>query len=214
MTHPLQLLLLLVIIIVVAKAAGAISNKFGQPAVFGEIAIGLILGPTFLDMLGLPIFHEAVSHGASSSEHPSLLGVVTDLADVGVILLMFVAGMETDLERLRKVGGVAFSAAIGGVVLPMLGGIAVARAFGLGWGESVFVGTILTATSVSISAQTLMELKALRSKEGATIIGAAVIDEGLHGERQGLAGLASEGALLFGLELHRAYTRPVKSGSE
>lgn len=177
MTHPLQLLLLLVVIIVVAKAAGAISNRLGQPAVFGEIAIGLILGPTFLNMLGLPVFQEALSHGASSVSHPPLLGVVTDLAEIGVILLMFVAGMETDLERLRKVGGVAFSAALGGVALPMLGGIAVARVFGLGWGESVFVGTILTATSVSISAQTLMELKALRSKEGATIIGAAVIDD-------------------------------------
>ena len=136
------MLLLLVIIIVAAKAAGAVSNKLGQPAVFGEIAIGLILGPTLLDMLGLPIFQAVVSHGTSSAEHPSLLGVVTDLADIGVILLMFVAGMETDLERLRKVGGVAFSAAVGGVALPMLGGIAIARAFGLGWAESVFVGTI------------------------------------------------------------------------
>jgi Kef-type K+ transport system membrane component KefB len=90
---------------------------------------------------------------------------------------MFVAGMETDLERLKKVGRVAFSSAVGGVVLPMAGGMAISRIFGLGWKESVFVGTILTATSVSISAQTLMELKALRSKEGATIIGAAVIDD-------------------------------------
>lgn len=177
MTHPLQLLLLLVIIIVVAKAAGAVSNKFGQPAVFGEIAIGLILGPTALDLLGLPVFSHAVSHGPSAVEPTSLLAEVTDLADIGVILLMFVAGMETDLHRLRKVGVVALSAAVGGVVLPMLGGIVVARFFGLGWKESVFVGTILTATSVSISAQTLMELKALRSKEGSTIIGAAVIDD-------------------------------------
>lgn len=177
MTHPLQLLLLLVIIIVVAKTAGAISNRFGQPAVFGEIAIGLILGPTVLDLLGTPLFFSAVTHGAAEAEHPSLLGVVTDLADIGVILLMFVAGMETDLERLKKVGKVAFSSAVGGVVLPMAGGIIISRIFGLGWKESVFVGTILTATSVSISAQTLMELKALRSKEGATIIGAAVIDD-------------------------------------
>lgn len=177
MTHPLQLLLLLVIIIVVAKSAGAISSRLGQPAVFGEIAIGLILGPTLVNMLGLPFFSEVFSHGGAAAEHPSLLGVVTDLAEIGVILLMFVAGMETDLERMRKVGTVALSSAVGGVVLPMLGGIAVARLFGLGWAESVFVGTILTATSVSISAQTLMELKALRSKEGATIIGAAVIDD-------------------------------------
>lgn len=177
MTHPLQLLLLLVVIIVVAKSAGAISNRFGQPAVFGEIAIGLILGPTVLDILGAPIFSHSAAHGAAEAQHPSLLGVVTDLADIGVILLMFVAGMETDLERLKKVGKVAFSSAVGGVALPMLGGIVLSRLFGLGWKESVFVGTILTATSVSISAQTLMELKALRSKEGATIIGAAVIDD-------------------------------------
>jgi Kef-type K+ transport system membrane component KefB len=177
MSHPLQLLLVLMVIILVAKAAGAISTKLGQPAVFGEIAIGLILGPTVLDLLGTPLFSHGVSHGVSGGEHPSLLGVVTDLADIGVILLMFVAGMETDMERLKKVGLVAFSAAAGGVILPMAGGIVVARLLGLGWGVSVFVGTILPATSVSISAQTLMELKALRSKEGATIIGAAVIDD-------------------------------------
>ncbi len=177
MTHPLQLLLLLMLIIVVAKAAGAASNKLGQPAVFGEIAIGLILGPTVLDLINTPLFSHAVAHGVSGAEQPSLLGVIIDLADIGVILLMFVAGMETDLDRLRKVGVVAFSAAVGGVVLPMLGGIVVSRFFGLGWKESVFVGTILTATSVSISAQTLMELKALRTREGATIIGAAVIDD-------------------------------------
>jgi len=176
-THPLQLLLLLVIIIVVAKAAGAISNRFGQPAVFGEIAVGLILGPTVLDLLGLPVFAEPAVHGGHGVEPPSLLAEITDLADIGVILLMFVAGMETDIAKLRKVGKVAFSAAIGGVAIPMAGGIVISRMFGLGWAESMFVGTILTATSVSISAQTLMELKALRSKEGATIIGAAVIDD-------------------------------------
>jgi len=175
-THMMQLLLLLVIIIVVAKAAGAVSNKLGQPAVFGEIAIGLILGPTFLNLLGTPLFANVASHGVSAG-HPSLLGVITDLAEIGVILLMFVAGMETDMERLRKVGAVATSAAIGGVLLPMVGGMAVALYFGIGLKESIFIGTILTATSVSISAQTLMELKALRSKEGATIIGAAVIDD-------------------------------------
>ncbi len=173
----MQLLMLLFLIIVVAKVAGALSNKLGQPAVFGEIAIGLILGPTVLDLLGLPIFSSVAGHGASGAEHPSLLGVIIDLADIGVILLMFVAGMETDIGRLRKVGFVAFMSGMGGVLLPMLGGIAVSRFFGFGWKESVFVGTILTATSVSISAQTLMELKALRSKEGATIIGAAVIDD-------------------------------------
>ena len=91
---------------------------------------------------------------------------------------MFVAGLETDLAEMRRVGKVAFWAAFGGVALPMAGGIATAVFFGLPlYWEAIFIGTILTATSVSISAQTLIELGALRSKEGATILGAAVIDD-------------------------------------
>jgi Kef-type K+ transport system membrane component KefB len=144
----------------------------GQPAVFGEILAGLLLGPTALDLFGRgPL---AVPDGA----HPTLLGVVEDFADIGVIFLMFVAGLETDLAQIRRVGHAAFWTAAGGVALPLLGGISVAVAFGLPavW-TGIFVGTILTATSVSISAQTLMELGVLRSKEGATILGAAVIDD-------------------------------------
>jgi Kef-type K+ transport system membrane component KefB len=79
---------------------------------------------------------------------------------------------------MRRVGRVAFWAAVGGVVLPMAAGIATAILFGLPlYWEAIFIGTILTATSVSISAQTLMELGALRSREGAAILGAAVIDD-------------------------------------
>ena len=174
MPHPLQLLLLLVIIIAAAKLAGAAANRIGQPAVFGEILAGLFLGPTLLNLLAWPMFAPPPGVGAA----PSLGAIVRDLADVGVILLMFVAGMETDLAQMRRVGHVAFWSAAGGVVLPLVGGIAVAAAFGLRlWWESVFVGTILTATSVSISAQTLMEIGALRTEEGSTILGAAVIDD-------------------------------------
>jgi Kef-type K+ transport system membrane component KefB len=176
MSHPLQLVLLLVIVVTVAKLAGAAATRLGQPAVFGEILAGLILGPTALDILGWPLFlqSEMPVHG----EAPSLLGVMLDLAEIGVILLMFIAGMETDLEQMRHVGKVAFWSAFGGVVLPFAGGAAVATGFGLPlfW-EGIFIGTILTATSVSISAQTLMELGRLRSKEGTTILGAAVIDD-------------------------------------
>ena len=143
---------------------------------FGEILAGLILGPTLLDVLAWPVFgapDPGALHQASD-----LLPVVRDLADLGVILLMFVAGLETDLAEMRRVGTVAFWAAFGGVILPMAGGIATASLFGLPlYWEGIFVGTILTATSVSISAQTLMELGALRSREGATILGAAVIDD-------------------------------------
>ena len=104
-------------------------------------------------------------------------GVAVTVA-LAVLLLMFVAGLETDLVQLRHVGKVAFWAAFGGVVLPLVGGAVVAVQFGLPlYWEAIFIGTILTATSVSISAQTLMEIGALRSREGSTILGAAVIDD-------------------------------------
>jgi Kef-type K+ transport system membrane component KefB len=175
MSHLLQLLLLLSLILATAKLAGALSNRLGQPAVFGEILVGLLLGPTLLNVLGLPVFAETAG---TPDTHVPLLGLITDLAEIGVILLMFVAGLETDLHQMRHVGRVAFWSAAGGVVLPMLGGIVTAAVFGMPvfW-EGIFVGTILTATSVSISAQTLLELGVLRSREGMTILGAAVIDD-------------------------------------
>jgi Kef-type K+ transport system membrane component KefB len=177
MTHILQLCLLLALVITAAKLSAAAANRIGQPAVFGEILAGLILGPTVLNVLGWPIFADAVTppHGTMPG---SLLGSVRDFAEIGVILLMFIAGLETDLTEMRRVGKVAFWAAFGGVLFPLVAGAATAAWFGqpLFW-TGAFIGTILTATSVSISAQTLMELNALRSREGTTILGAAVIDD-------------------------------------
>jgi Kef-type K+ transport system membrane component KefB len=176
MHHILQLLLLLALILSAAKIGGALANRIGQPAVFGELLVGLLLGPTVFDVLGWAPFAPAASHSGEAAV--GLLPVIRDLADLGVLLLMFVAGLETDLDEVRRVGKVAFWAAFGGVVLPMIGGALTAAAFGLPlfW-EGVFIGAILTATSVSISAQTLIELGALRSREGSTILGAAVIDD-------------------------------------
>ncbi|MGE0446899.1 MAG: cation:proton antiporter, partial [Vicinamibacterales bacterium] len=166
MAHSLQLLLLLALVVAAAKLAGAAAGRLGQPSVFGEILAGLILGPTVIDLFGLGVFDAP------------LLESTRDLAEIGVLLLMFVAGLETDLVEMRRVGRAAFWAAFGGVMLPLAGGAAVAVAFGLPlYWQGIFIGTILTATSVSISAQTLLELGALRSKEGSTILGAAVIDD-------------------------------------
>lgn len=179
MAHSLQVLLLLTIIVASAKLAGALANRIHLPAVFGEILVGLLLGPTLFNVLGWPVFAVVdVAHNPAVVAPVSLLGLVRDLAEVGVILLMFIAGLETDLDEMRRVGHVAFWAAAGGVILPMAGGAFTAWAFGLPlfW-EGMFIGAILTATSVSISAQTLMELGALRSREGTTILGAAVIDD-------------------------------------
>jgi Kef-type K+ transport system membrane component KefB len=177
MTHLLQLLLMLALIVAAAKLSAAAANRIGQPAVFGEILAGLVLGPTVLDVLAWPMFAHALqpAHGAPPGP---LIESVRDLAEVGVILLMFIAGLETDIAEMRRVGRVAFWAAFGGVVLPLAGGAVTAMAFGLPlfW-TGLVIGTILTATSVSISAQTLMELNALRTREGSTILGAAVIDD-------------------------------------
>lgn len=175
MPHSLQLLLLLALAVAAAKLAGALATRIGQPSVFGEILVGLLLGPTVLDILAWPVFLPAEPAGGV---HASLSALMRDLSDLGVLLLMFVAGLETDLVEMRRVGKVAFWSATGGVLLPLVGGAATAVAFGfpLYW-DGIFIGTILTATSVSISAQTLLEIGAFRSREGATILGAAVIDD-------------------------------------
>src|SRR5881296_2504038 len=174
MSFSLQILLLLSLITIASKGAGLLSTRFGQPAVFGEILAGLVLGPSLLNILNWGIF---APRSGVEGLHADLSGVVQTLAEIGVILLMFVAGMETDLGEMRRVGRVAFWAAFGGVILPLGSGAAAAHLFGYGWGKGFFMGAVLTATSVSISAQTLMELKALRSREGSTILGAAVIDD-------------------------------------
>ena len=173
LSHSLQVILLLILVIASAKIAGALATRVHQPSVFGEILVGLLLGPTVLDVLAWPVFTQA-----STPSGQPLLPLVRDLAQIGVLLLMFVAGLETDLVQMRRVGTVAFWSAFGGVVLPMAGGAATAVAFGLPlYWEGIFIGAILTATSVSISAQTLLEIGALRSREGSTILGAAVIDD-------------------------------------
>ncbi|BCV24085.1 cation:proton antiporter [Gelria sp. Kuro-4] len=152
------MLMELIAILLATKAGGWVAQRLGQPAVLGELIAGVVLGPSVLGLL-----------------HPSEL--ITDLAQLGVIILMFIAGLETDLQQLGESGGPALLVAGGGVVLPFLGGALVGRTFGLSWAQSAFAGAILTATSVSISAQTLMEMNRIKSREGVTILGAAVIDD-------------------------------------
>ena len=149
---------LLAAILIGAKLAGRLSQRFGLPAVFGELLLGLALGPSLLKLI----------------ETNEPLAV---LAEIGVILLMFRAGLETDLAQMRQVGAVATIVAFGGVLLPLGGGYLLASAFGMGPLPALFVGAVLTATSVSISAEVLRELGQLRTRAGATILGAAVIDD-------------------------------------
>lgn len=158
MHETLSMLLPLAGILVGAKIAAQISYRVGMPAVFGELLLGLILGPSLLGWL-------------APNETLQLL------ADIGVILLMFMAGLETDTVALRQAGKVSMLTAIGGVVLPLAAGLLIGEAVGMEWHHALFLGAVLTATSVSISAQTLRELGRLRSREGSTILGAAIIDD-------------------------------------
>ena len=172
MSTSLQILLCVAIIIVAAKLAGALTARVGLPFVLGELLAGVILGPTLLNIWGLSWFLPASAPGSVA-----VAVVFKVLAQVGVVLLMFVAGLETDVAMMRSAVAPAFWAATGGVILPMVGGALLSRKFGFTWPQAIFIGTILTATSVTITAQTLMNLRQLRSKAGSTILGAAVIDD-------------------------------------
>ncbi len=165
----LNFLLALIIIIVAAKASGYISTRFKQPSVLGELLAGVILGPTVFDMLHVwPIFH--------GSEE--VLGeFITLMAELGVILLMLLAGLELQLSELLKSGKVAALSGVLGVLLPLGLGYGTAVLFGADGGEALFLGLTLSTTSVSISAQTLLELGVLRSRVGLALLGAAVFDD-------------------------------------
>ena len=162
----LELLAVLVIIIAAAKVSGIVAVRLGQPAVLGELAAGVLLGPSLLDLFGLDYF---------SKEH--LEETTLLLAQLGVVFLMFLAGLETDLEEVNKVRKVAFLAGTMGVVFPIALGTSASLPFGFEIKEAVFIGIILSATSVSISARTLMELGVLQSRQGISILAAAVIDD-------------------------------------
>jgi Kef-type K+ transport system membrane component KefB len=151
-------LLVLALILVAGWLASHAGQRFGMPSAVGKICIGLVIGPAVLGFV-------------SESE------TLHTFSEIGVIILMFLAGLETDLTTMRQVSVSAFAVATGGVLLPLIGGVGVGYAFGLATTEALFLGAILTATSVSISAQTLKELGILQSREGTTILAAAVMDD-------------------------------------
>jgi Kef-type K+ transport system membrane component KefB len=151
------------VILVAAKLAGELASHWGQPPVLGQLAAGLLMG------FGLSLLNSPALEAGNIE--------VRQLADLGVIVLMFLAGLETDWSQLKATGRTAFVTAWLGVIVPLAAGYAIGIGFGLHPVEALFVGVILTATSVSITAQTLMELGSLQTIVGATILGAAVIDD-------------------------------------
>src|SRR3954454_6851734 len=152
-------LIALIAIIVVAKAFGEIAERLGQPAVLGELIGGAVVG---VSGLGLVDAHDPTIHL---------------LAQLGVIFLLFLIGLETDLKRLISVGGSATAVACVGVALPFFAGYLVGDMLGYRTIVSVFLGAALTATSVGITARVLSDLGHLRDAESQVILGAAVVDD-------------------------------------
>ncbi|MFC4098167.1 cation:proton antiporter [Paenibacillus xanthanilyticus] len=148
----------LAIILLASKLAGDLSVKLRQPAVLGKLLIGIVLGPAVLGLI-------------------TATDVLEELSQIGVILLMFLAGLETDAEEFKRTGKAASYVGVAGIALPLALGYGAGVLMELPPLESVFLGLLLSATSVSISVQALKEMGRLKSREGATILGAAVIDD-------------------------------------
>lgn len=155
----------LAIIVIAAKFLGLLARKLKAPQVVGEILAGVLIGPS---VLGIVTQNDFISY----------------MSEIGVILLMFSAGLGTDLKQLIKTGPQATLVAICGVFIPLISGALLYVGFygsspwgSLGFYKAVFVGVILTATSVSITAQTLKEMGKISTKVGTLILSAAIIDD-------------------------------------
>jgi Kef-type K+ transport system membrane component KefB len=195
MQPALQLALLVAIVLPAVKIAASVCTRLGIPPILGELLVGVVLGPGVVNLLHFHVFEGGQATGA-----------LMLLAQLGGYVLMFIAGVETDIERMRKASGTAFLVALAGVIIPFVLGAGVGHLFGLSWTTACFIGGALTATSVSISARTLMDAGKMSSPEASVILGAAVIDDvmGLFvlaglaasivttkGEAFGVAGMAS-----------------------
>ncbi len=152
-------LIALIAIFLAAKICGELAERIGQPAVLGELVGGVIIGVSGLQLVDP---HDVTIHL---------------LAELGVILLLFLIGLETDLKRLISVGGSASAVAIVGVALPFAGGVVFGHLLGFRLMVSVFLGASLTATSVGITARVLSDLGHLHDDESQVILGAAVVDD-------------------------------------
>lgn len=159
-------LLYLAIILFSTKLLGLVTRRAHMPQVVGALLAGLILGPACLNLIHSSDF-------------------LNQISEIGVIVLMFMAGLETDTEELKKSGLASFVIALIGVLVPLLGGFGIAYVCHVGSEDLpanmtlqyIFIGIILTATSVSISVETLKEMGKISTKAGTAILGAAIIDD-------------------------------------
>lgn len=149
------------IILLVTKSFSILTKKVDMPQVVGALLAGLLLGPCVLGIVRDSEFMNQVS-------------------ELGVIVLMFGAGLQTDIKELKRSGKASFFIALCGVLIPLAGGYFLATLFNSGhevFLENMFIGTVLTATSVSITVETLKEMGKLSTNSGNAILGAALIDD-------------------------------------
>jgi Kef-type K+ transport system membrane component KefB len=172
------LLLTLAAVLAATKIVGALARRIGQPAVLGELVAGILLGGSVLGVL--------------DPSEP----VLKTLAELGVLILLFEVGLETDLKALQRVGAAALTVGTAGIVLPFAGGYAVALAFGASTITALVVAAAMTATSIGISARVLGDLGRLKTDEGQIVLGAAVFDDVM-----GLVILAVVGGIAAGAGL-------------
>ena len=176
----------LVLILLATTLAGHYCARIGLPAVLGQLLVGVIIGPAILGWVTMTDF-------------------IHDMSELGVIILMFLAGLESDLDLLKRYLKPSVLVAALGILVPAASSTAVALAFGLSMMESIFIGVLFAATSVSISVAVMKELGVLSGKGGATILGAAVIDDVvaviLLSVMVSMIGGSSEGSASLGLTL-------------
>src|SRR5688572_33327230 len=153
-----ELLFALVFVWVAAKAAGEAFERFGQTAVLGELLAGVVIGPGVLGLV----------HGTE---------VLHALAELGVLILLFQVGLESDISGLLRAGKQATLVALVGVLLPFAAGFAIMRLFNHPPLVATFVGATLTATSVGITARVLADLGRLQDPAAKVVLGAAVVDD-------------------------------------
>ncbi len=166
MTEFLQLATTLIIILISAKLAGYLSTRIGQPSVFGELLVGVLLGPSLIDITHIRIITDT-----------HLDAVIHELGEIGVLLLMFMAGLELHIKDLTRNTKVAALAGVLGVIIPVGLGTLFGQLLKMPFDQALFLGLTLGATSVSISAQVLVELNMLKSKIGLGLLGAAIFDD-------------------------------------
>jgi Kef-type K+ transport system membrane component KefB len=179
------LLLALLAIFAAAKLFGELAERIGQPAVLGEMFGGIVIGVSGLRLID--------PHN----------GVLHLLSQLGVVLLLFLIGLETDLKRLLSVGGASVSVAVAGVILPFAGAAGLGILLGYPSTVAIFLGAALTATSVGITARVLSDLGHMKTDEAQVILGAAIVDDIL-----GLVLLAVVSASAAGEKLTTHAARP------